>query len=135
MHTQSPPEVVLQLLAEPEGFAAARQTVREQLTAWGYPELADAATLCVTEMLTNVHRHVKSPECELRLRVLPEGGVRVAVADRSPELPVWYTEPDWDTESGRGIFLIASVASQWGVTPRQGRRGKQVWAEFTAVKS
>ncbi|WP_158713442.1 hypothetical protein [Streptomyces sp. NRRL F-525] len=48
----------------------------------------------------------------------------MAVADRSPELPVWYTEPDWDTESGRGIFL-----------PRQGRRGKQVWAEFTAVKS
>ncbi|WP_405947452.1 ATP-binding protein [Streptomyces prunicolor] len=135
MHTQSPPEVVLQLLAEPEGFAAARQVVREQLTAWGYPEFADAATLCVTEMLANVHRHVKSPECKLHLRVLPEGGVRVAVADRSPELPVWYTEPDWDTESGRGIFLIASVAGQWGVTPRQGRRGKQVWAEFTAVKS
>jgi hypothetical protein len=86
-------------------------------------------------MLANVHRHVKSPECELHLRTLPEGGVRVAVADRSPELPVWYTEPDWDTESGRGVFLIASVASQWGVTPRQGRRGKQVWAEFTAVKS
>ncbi|WOX09148.1 ATP-binding protein [Streptomyces sp. N50] len=135
MHTESPPEVVLQLLAEPEGFADARQVVREQLTAWGYPEFADAATLCATEMLANVHRHVKSPECELRLRTLPEGGVRVAVADRSPELPVWYTEPDWDTESGRGIFLIASVASQWGVTPRQGRRGKQVWAEFTAVKS
>nr|WSY55487.1 ATP-binding protein [Streptomyces sp. NBC_00886] len=59
----------------------------------------------------------------------------MAVADRSPILPAWYTEPDWDTESGRGIFLIASVADQWGVTPRQGRRGKQVWAEFTAAKS
>ncbi|MEV0472615.1 ATP-binding protein [Streptomyces prunicolor] len=62
----------------------------------------------------------------------------MAVADRSPELPGRYTEPewdDWDTESGRGIFLIASVAGQWGVTPRQGRRGEQVWAEFTAVKS
>ncbi|MFJ5305834.1 ATP-binding protein [Streptomyces sp. NPDC088350] len=136
MHTQSPPEVVLQLLAEPEGFAAARQVVRDQLAAWGYPELADAATLCVTEMLANVHRHVlDSPECELRLSTLTEGGVRVAVSDRSPELPVWYTEPDWDTESGRGVFLIASMADQWGVTPRQGRRGKRVWAEFTAVKS
>ena len=98
-------------------------------------ELADGATLRVTETLATVHRHVKSPECEPRLRTLPEGGVRVAVADRSPELPVRYTEPDWDTESGRGVFLIASVASQWGVTPGQGRRGKQVGAEFTAVKS
>ncbi|WP_406127570.1 ATP-binding protein [Streptomyces sp. NBC_00989] len=98
-------------------------------------ELADGATLRVTETLATVHRHVKSPECEPRLRTLPEGGVRVAVADRSPELPVRYTEPDWDTESGRGVFLIASMASQWGVTPGQGRRGKQVGAEFTAVKS
>jgi hypothetical protein len=54
------------------------------------------------------------------------------VGDRSPVLPVRYTEPDWDTESGRGI-LIASMADPRGVTPRNG--GKQVWAWFTAVNS
>lgn len=128
MHTQSPPEVVLQLHAEPEGFAAVRDIVRTQVRDWGHPELVDAAAVCVTEILANVHRHVDSPECELTLRKLPEGGVRVAVRDRSPALPVWYTEPDWDTESGRGIFLIASVSDVWGVTPRNG--GKQVWAQL-----
>ncbi|WP_165396424.1 ATP-binding protein [Streptomyces sp. F001] len=55
------------------------------------------------------------------------------VGHRSPGLPVRYTEPDWDAESGRGIFLIAPVADVWGVTPRNG--GKQVWAQFTAVNS
>ncbi|MEU6380790.1 ATP-binding protein [Streptomyces sp. NPDC046909] len=128
MHTQSPPEVVLQLLAEPERFAAVRRVVRAQLEDWGHADLADDASVCVTEILTNVHRHVDSPECELRLRKLPEGGVRVSVGDRSPALPVWHTEPDWETESGRGIFLIASVADVWGVTPKRG--GKQVWAQL-----
>ena len=40
----------------------------------------------------------------------------MSVGDASPVLPVWYTEPDWDTER-----------------PRNG--GKQVWAQFTAVNS
>ncbi|WP_328677507.1 ATP-binding protein [Streptomyces sp. NBC_00322] len=66
-------------------------------------------------------------------RKLPEGGVQVYVGGRSPVRPVWYTEPDWDTESGRGIFLIAFVADLWDVTPRNG--GKRVWAQFTAVNS
>jgi hypothetical protein len=128
MHTQSPPELVLQLRAEPAHFASVRRVVRAQLCDWGHPELVDAAVLCVTEILANVHRHVAEPECELRLRELPEGGVRLSVGDRSPVLPVWYTEPDWDTERGRGVFLIASVSDVWGVTPRRG--GKQVWAQL-----
>jgi hypothetical protein len=65
---------------------------------------------------------VESPECELTLRRLADGGVQVAVRNRSPVLP------DWETESGRGIFLIASVSDVWGVTPRNG--GKQVWAQL-----
>ncbi|KKD08260.1 hypothetical protein TN53_08415 [Streptomyces sp. WM6386] len=111
-----------------EGFAAVRDMVRTQLRDWGYSGLVDAAAVCVTEILANVHRHVESPECELTLRRLPDGGVRVAVRDHSPVLPVWCTEPDWETESGRGIFLIASVSDVWGVTPRNG--GKQVWAQL-----
>jgi hypothetical protein len=132
MHTQSPPEVVLQLLAEPERFAAVRRVVGAQLRDWGYAELVDAAAVCVTEILANVHRHVESPECELRLRKLPEGGgVRMSVGDHSPVLPVWHPRPDWDTETGRGMCLIASMADVWGVTPRQG--GKRVWVEFTQI--
>ncbi|MEU5592305.1 ATP-binding protein [Streptomyces sp. NPDC020298] len=128
MQTQSPPEVVLQLLAEPEGFAAIRRTVVAHLRDWGHADLVDAATVCVTEILANVHRHVDSPECELRLRTLPEGGVQLSLEDRSPTLPVWHTEPDWERETGRGMFLIAAMADLHGVTPSQD--GKRVWAQL-----
>jgi hypothetical protein len=100
---------------------------------WGHADFVDAAAVCVTEILANVHCHAATPEGELGLRKLPEDGVRVSVGDRSPVLPVWYTEPDWHTESGRGTFLTASVADLWGVTPRNG--GKQLRAQSTAVNS
>src|SRR4051794_27485572 len=109
MKTQSPPEVVLQLRADPEQFSDVRRVVAAHLRAWGHTAFVDAALLCVTEILANVHRHVSAPECELRLRVLPEegGAVQLSVADRSPVLPVLCTEPDWEAECGRGMFLIA----------------------------
>ncbi|GGZ41100.1 hypothetical protein GCM10010344_02100 [Streptomyces bluensis] len=42
-------------------------------------------------------------------RELPEGGVRVYVGDRSPVLPLSYTEPDWDTGSGRQQFTAVNA--------------------------
>ncbi|MEB8340939.1 ATP-binding protein [Streptomyces endophyticus] len=129
MKTQSPPEVVIQLRAEPAQFSDVRRTVATHLRAWGHPALVDAAQLCVTEILANVHRHVAVPECEVRLRVLAEAGaVQVSVADRSPVLPVPCAEPDWEAESGRGMFLIAATADRWGVLPTRG--GKLVWARL-----
>ncbi|MGY0486124.1 ATP-binding protein [Streptomyces sp. WG-D5] len=129
MKTQSPPEVVIQLRADPEQFSDVRRTVATHLRAWGHPALVDAAQLCVTEILANVHRHVAVPECEVRLRVLPEAdAVQVSVADRSPVLPVPRAEPDWAAESGRGMFLIAAAADRWGALPT--REGKFVWVRL-----
>ncbi|WP_306323675.1 MULTISPECIES: ATP-binding protein [unclassified Streptomyces] len=130
MKTQTPPEVVLQLRADPEQFAAVRHTIASRLRAWGHPTVVDAAQLCVTEILANVHRHVTDLACEVRLRVLAEegGAVQVSVADRSPTLPVLCTEPDWEAESGRGMFLIAAAADLWGTMPT--RDGKVVWARL-----
>ncbi|MFJ9129469.1 ATP-binding protein [Streptomyces sp. NPDC102340] len=135
MKTQSPPEVVIQLRADPERFSDVRRTVATHLGAWGHLALVDAAQLCVTEILANVHRHVAVPECEVRLRVLPEaegGAVQVSVADRSPVLPVLCTEPDWGAESGRGMFLIAAAADLWGTMPT--RDGKLVWARLAGKR-
>jgi hypothetical protein len=79
--------------------------------------------LCVTEILANVHRHVESPECELRLEKLPDG-VLAAVSDSSRTLPRFGAAPDWAAECGRGMFLIAGTADRWGTAST--RTGKQV---------
>lgn len=115
----------LQLLAEPARFGAVRRIVRAYLRLWGRPQLTDAALVCVTEMLTNVRRHVPLCECELTLRNRPEG-VLVGVADTSPVFPV-VTWPEWCVESGRGMLLLAHTADEWGVLALPDGAGKQVW--------
>ncbi|MGW7001831.1 ATP-binding protein [Streptomyces sp. NPDC054933] len=130
MTLESPPIVTtsgfcrLQLRAEPAQFGAVRRIVGACLRLWGRSGLVDAAALCVTEILANVHRHVNPPECELVLENMPEG-VRAAVGDRSSELPV-VAKADWFAESGRGMFIVANTANLWGVSPSEGG-GKQVW--------
>lgn len=129
MTLKSPPRTVVhRLSADPARLTGVRRSVRDQLRAWGRVDLADAAALCVTELLTNVYRHAGSPECELTLDRLPGGIVRVAVGDRSPVLPVRAPEPDWTAERGRGLHLIAASAHRWGVTPTA--TGKRVWVEL-----
>ncbi|NJQ00068.1 ATP-binding protein [Streptomyces zingiberis] len=113
------------LVAVPERFAVARRSVGAQLRLWGYTGLIDAAAMCVTELLANVHRHVSSHECGLALHALPEG-VRVSVSDRSSTLPVVPAEPDWHAERGRGLFLLSCTADAWGAEPTP--TGKEVWA-------
>ncbi len=35
---------------------------------------------------------------------------------------------DAESESGRGLLLVAALADDWGVTDRPGGLGKTVWA-------
>lgn len=133
MKQVSSPEVTAEILetyrtemvAAPQRFALTRRAVAAQLRLWGYgQQLVEAAALCLTEMLSNVHRHAGSPDCELALHARPDG-VRIAVSDRSADLPVVTGEPDWFAERGRGMFLLTRAAHSWGadVTPT----GKEVW--------
>ncbi len=83
--------------------------------------------LIVSELVSNAVLHSRSPR---RLRVLREGSVlRAEVHDGSPEPPLVLT-PSPYRPHGRGMFLIASFADDWGteVTPT----GKVVWAEVNA---
>jgi hypothetical protein len=115
----------LQLLADPARFGVVRRLVAVYLELWGRSALEDAAVICVTEMLANVHRHVESPRCELTLQALPDG-VWAGVSDSSPKTPV-VGRPAWESEGGRGMLLLAATADQWGVCPSVDGRGKQVW--------
>jgi len=86
-------------------------------------ELLDVAELLVSELVTNALRH-GSPPITMEVSCLGEQGLRVRVSDGVPGAPL-VRHVDADSESGRGMLLIAALAAQWGVEP--GLAGKAVW--------
>lgn len=81
------------------------------------------AAMCVTELLSNVHKHARSPECVLTFHRITDG-IRISVIDGEPAMPV-VCEPDHLSESGRGLFLMTETVDEWGAVPIVG--GKEVW--------
>ncbi|MGF7236937.1 MAG: ATP-binding protein [Frankia sp.] len=122
------------LPADFRAAARARRIVTELLAAWGRPEDAEVARLLVSEVVTNAVRHAgQSRPLELTVTA-DHGRIRVAVGDGSNRYPVPRTAHD-DEESGRGMHLVASLASEWGVGPPVGpggEVGKEVWFELPA---
>jgi anti-sigma regulatory factor (Ser/Thr protein kinase) len=55
--------------------------------------------------------------------------IRVAVRDEDGHIPV-VRDVGTDSESGRGLYIVSRLASQWGCESMD--RGKEVWAEVGA---
>jgi anti-sigma regulatory factor (Ser/Thr protein kinase) len=120
----------VELESDPTMVVAARQFVRDRLTAWEATEHLDDAVLVASELVTNAILHART-QLTLRLEVVdtpPPGSskVRVEVFDQNPRLPsLSPTVPD--ATSGRGLSLVSLLASGWGMEHRG--EGKVVWAE------
>lgn len=108
--------------ASPTSPRDARHFIAGVLAEWGHSDAVDAARLLVTEVVTNAVLHARSA-VTVEVRDVP-GGVRVSVADASPVLPA---PRDYSVQAttGRGLQLVASMATRWGVEPHHG--GKVVW--------
>ncbi|GLW48140.1 hypothetical protein Stsp02_38020 [Streptomyces sp. NBRC 14336] len=122
--------------SSPRGARLARRLVSHRLDAWGYPyggRVNDTLTLIAGELTANAvrHGHVAGRDFHLRL-TRGTASVRVEVTDtRTERVPVLPEgDPPGDTESGRGLLLVAGLATRWAVTPRTGAPGKTVWAEL-----
>ncbi|WP_018501634.1 ATP-binding protein [Parafrankia discariae] len=123
------------LPADPRAAGRARGLVADLLVSWGCENAAEVAKLLVSEVVTNAVRYVGAREV-LRVSVECRGErVRVAVSDGSSLRPVLKAAQD-DDESGRGMQLVAALASRWGVVddPPSTGPGKQVWFELPAVR-
>ncbi len=87
--------------------------------------LEELALLC-SEIIANAVRHTTGPST---VTVLWTGTrLRVEVTDTAPELPFPRGCTD-HAESGRGLMLIAAIATDWGTAPTP--TGKAVWFEMT----
>ncbi|MEE4541705.1 ATP-binding protein [Streptomyces sp. V4-01] len=111
----------------------ARHELAAALAGWGLAELEDAASLVLSEPMTNALRHARVPQREIGTYVarLPcgRGGVRIEVHDASPAKPEARASAP-DDEGGRGLALVDTLTGgRWGVADRPGP-GKLVWAEL-----
>ncbi|MDJ0466358.1 ATP-binding protein [Streptomyces sp. H27-C3] len=102
-----------------------RDFVRSALETLGLGDLADTASLCTSELVTNVHQHAAG---DVHLRTAVEAThVRVAVYDESFTLPTPRRARAADA-GGRGLFLVTALSDLCGVTSTG--RGKGVWFQL-----
>ncbi|MGW6295608.1 ATP-binding protein, partial [Streptomyces sp. NPDC055058] len=114
------PPLTLESLATPAAVSGLRRALR--------PYGVDVQ-LCVSELVTNVVRHV-GEGVPVTVRVWRDGGrVRVGVTDPEPGvLPVLCGASGAEAESGRGLVLLDALAVRWGVDREPGC--KTVWCEL-----
>ena len=111
------------LPGQPDSVGQARRFARDTLQHAGRPDWVEAATLAVSELVTNSVLHAHS-DIELRLQVTDDH-VRIEVWDRSPALPMPRSY-DATATTGRGLELVATVSFDHGVESF-GEDGKVVW--------
>ena len=123
--------VVAQLTAQvvlpglPSSVPTARHFVESILTAWGEPETAWTGALLVSELAANCALHAHT---DFTVRVTRRvDRILIEVQDASPRIPRQRSY-GVDATTGRGLHLVQSLASGWGVTPSSG--GKTVWVEL-----
>jgi len=118
----------LELGPDESAPGAARRFVVSWLERWGYGHLASDVALMTSELATNAVQHVAEP---FVVAVEDLGrGVRVTIDDPVPVVPVRRSPAPFDT-GGRGLEIIASLASTWGAEVHDGD-GKSVWFEASA---
>ncbi|MFJ6515601.1 SpoIIE family protein phosphatase [Streptomyces sp. NPDC091406] len=117
----------LDLLGGIEAAPRARAFATGVLTSWRFPvELRDLGVLATSELVANSLQH-GTPPMRLGLRRTNRRLI-IEVTDGDDHLPRRRQAEPAD-EAGRGISIIASIATSWGSRRTPGG-GKAVWCEF-----
>ena len=145
MHTLAPQQAAnlrtfRQLLSSTRrGARLARLLAGGELRAWQVPpSVAERAEQVVAELAANaaLHGGLRGRDFRLGLLLDPAAGhLRIEVTDARGEYhPRWHPDLPADSESGRGLPLVAALADCWGTAPYP-PSGKTVWATLTVPGS
>lgn len=116
-----------QLPPQPTSVARARRLTRDLLTEAEREDLVEAATLLVSEIVTNAILHAGTA-IDLRASLTSEG-LRVEVGDGSAHLPTPRRYGP-TAGTGRGMMLLEQLVEDWGAERRAD--GKTVWFLLTS---
>lgn len=103
------------LPATPAAAARARKQVSDAIAAWGTDADREAAVLLTSELVTNAVLHDSGGTIVLTVSCCCQ--LRVDVHDASRAMPVPAKCAPIDSESGRGLLLVESIADQRGCYP------------------
>lgn len=96
----------------------AREFVASLLDVSGYAPLVDDARLCVSELVTNAHRHTRTRQIRVEA-VVNRKQATVYVRDDNPwalPAPGGEAQAGAVQEGGQGLRLVESLARGWGLT-------------------
>ncbi|MGW3072619.1 ATP-binding protein [Kitasatospora sp. NPDC001132] len=118
----------------PRSAGRARIRFIRQAFEWEVPvDTAETALILLSELVTNACRHARGPRDRMiGVRVLlPTPSVlRIEVSDANSDLPT-VRQATPEDESGRGLELVAALATSWGAHLRgDGHIGKTTWCEL-----
>jgi anti-sigma regulatory factor (Ser/Thr protein kinase) len=119
----------LTLPGVPESVREFRELVRRVSAT---PYQAEAAALCVSELVTNALVHTLSgwPGQTVTVEIEPArrpGELRISVVDAGPRWTEFGADPD--PSNGYGLGLVDAVAAEWGVMHAAGG-GSCSWCEI-----
>ena len=117
----------LRLPAEPTAPAEARAVVEAIGSDLPEPVLVDAKLL-LTELVANAIKHASRGLQAVIIRIRRNHFLRVEVLDPGPMFNPDPRPPGTGAGGGRGLYLVETVASAWGVEPDEA--GKKVWFEL-----
>ncbi|KUO02000.1 ATP-binding protein [Streptomyces caeruleatus] len=117
---------VLPFEAVPLEVGLLRRAAAKQLSQWGIPAAVEEAELLVTELATNVIKHVGEGVAATLVLEWRDGRLRVEMHDRSEAFPA-ASPGSWGDECGRGLHLLAALSAAWGTALTAA--GKSVWCE------
>ncbi|CAM5329603.1 ATP-binding protein [Streptomyces pharetrae] len=120
---------VLPFEAAPAEVRLLRRSVAAQLAQWGVPHAVEEAELVVTELATNVIKHVGEGASATLILEWDRERLRVEMHDRSSSVPALGAAGCGD-ECGRGLHLLSALAADWGTALTA--VGKSVWCEIAA---
>lgn len=97
------------------------------LLSYSHTGIAGDAMLTASELVSNVVQHTGSGGVLRAWGPLPDGTLRIEVEDHVRPAPV--ANAGDSPQGGRGLEILASLASAWGVTATDS--GKIVWVELS----
>ncbi|MGW0184298.1 ATP-binding protein [Streptomyces sp. NPDC003362] len=120
---------VLPFEAAPGEVRLLRRSVAAQLRQWGVPNAVEEAELVVTELATNVIKHVGEGVSATLILEWDREWLRVEMHDKNPSVPAALAA-GFEDECGRGLHLLSTLAADWGTVLTA--IGKSVWCEIAA---